>query len=52
MAFIGSEKRNVIVIQNTKEVEVLNIPIEKMIIKYENQTVYFKRLGFKGCPST
>jgi hypothetical protein len=52
LAFIGSEKRNVIVIQNTKEVEVLNIPIEKMIIKYENQTVYFKRLGFKGCPST
>ncbi|MCU8091533.1 site-specific integrase [Shewanella sp. SM20] len=50
MAFIGNQKRKSINLQKNTELDVLEVPLELMMLKDDSHTAHFKRLGFKGCP--
>jgi hypothetical protein len=50
LAFIGNEKRKSINLQKNTELDVLEVPLEQMMLKDDSHTAHFKRLGYKGCP--
>ena len=50
MAFIGNETRKKILLRNNAEIDVLDSPIEQMILRDYSHTAYFNRLGYQGCP--
>jgi hypothetical protein len=50
VAFKGKETRKKLVVKQYAEIGVLDVPIERMILKHAAHTVYFKRLGYKYCP--
>jgi len=52
LAFIGNKTRKNISAKPLSEIDVLPIPVEKMVLLYSNYTVYFKKLGYKNCPTT
>ena len=51
MAFIGPKKRRKIEIERENQLDFPNIPYDKMILKDDTHTVYFRRLGYKNCPN-
>lgn len=50
MAFKGKLTRKQLEVKQYAEIGVLNVPVERMILKHAAHTVYFKRLGYKYCP--
>tara|TARA_R110000772_G_scaffold58087_2_gene131460 strand:+ start:3757 stop:5568 length:1812 start_codon:yes stop_codon:yes gene_type:complete len=51
LAFIGPKKRRKIEIERENQLDFPNIPYDKMILKDDTHTVYFRRLGYKNCPN-
>ena len=50
LAFIGNEKRNIIDIKVSAKLSIIDIPIDKMLLRDDSHIAYFKRLGYKFCP--
>ncbi|HIF9452671.1 TPA: site-specific integrase [Photobacterium damselae] len=51
MAFIGNKTRKNIDVNILSDVDVLSIPIDNMTLVDSSYIIYFKRLGYKNCPS-
>ncbi|WP_305838783.1 hypothetical protein [Photobacterium leiognathi] len=51
MAFIGKKTRKNIDINILADIDVISIPVEKMILRHFDHAAYFKRLGYKNCPT-
>jgi len=51
LAFVGNERRKNIKIKSYAEIDSIEIPIDKMILKGGNRNCYIYRLGYKGCLS-
>ena len=50
MAFIRSEKRKALEIKNSENIDVIDIPNNKLIFSNGQRNCYFHRLGYKDCP--
>ncbi|HIF9456842.1 TPA: site-specific integrase [Photobacterium damselae] len=51
MAFLKDKTRKIMDNDILADVDVLSVPITQMIFKDSSHTVYFEKLGYKGCPS-
>ena len=51
MAFIGNKTRKNIDVNILADIDVISIPPENMILRDSSHTAYFKRLGYKNCPT-
>ena len=50
MAFIRSEKRKIIDVKKNENIDVIDIPNNKLIFNSGQRNCYFQRLGYQGCP--
>lgn len=50
MAFIRSEKRKSLEIKKNENIDVIDIPNNKLIFTTRQRNCYFRRLGYKDCP--
>lgn len=50
MAFIGNKTRKTISVQKVENISVIDMPIDKLVIRSDNISGFFKRMGYKGCP--